>query len=250
MDIIDNKKNDSVLLMLSGGRDSFLSACYLIEAGRHVFMITYHNGCMSNATAVESTAERIIKIYGEDCATYLGVHSIADSLYYFQEPFLYQTIQQSAIQYPNLRPAQLPCLACHTGMYVASIAYCKTHNISCLAEGARKTQKFFVELPEMVQRYQQLTEENGIELLLPVYDMDDDWKRKMELTSRDFTPKTLEPQCWLGCPLRAELNADEINSLERYYDIEMMPKLKNMIDAKTKALRNRKESKWSCGCEL
>ena len=38
--------DDTVLLMLSGGRDSFLAACRLIEEGWHVHMITYDNGCI------------------------------------------------------------------------------------------------------------------------------------------------------------------------------------------------------------
>ena len=41
----ESEKN-SILLMLSGGRDSFLSACRLIEQGRRVHMITYDNKCI------------------------------------------------------------------------------------------------------------------------------------------------------------------------------------------------------------
>lgn len=38
------QNENAVLLMLSGGRDSFLSACRLIEDGWYVHMITYDNG--------------------------------------------------------------------------------------------------------------------------------------------------------------------------------------------------------------
>ena len=52
--------DDTVLLMLSGGRDSFLAACRLIEEGWHVHMITYDNGCISNIEQAKTVAELII----------------------------------------------------------------------------------------------------------------------------------------------------------------------------------------------
>lgn len=228
------QKGKNVLLMLSGGRDSFLSACRLIEQGYCVWMVTYDNGCMSNIAAVQEVANRIIKKYGASRAFYVGVRSVASSLFQFQETFLYQVIGESSKKYPNLRPAQLPCLACHTGMYLESIVYCKTHDIYYIAEGARESQKFFVELPEMIERYKVLTQQYGIELLLPVYKLEDNWERKLELSDRGYIPKTLEPQCWVGCPLRETLNSSEIDSLSKYYDIEMKPKLQNLIDKKIK----------------
>lgn len=226
------QRDNAVLLMLSGGRDSFLSACRLIEQGLFVHMITYDNGCISNVAAVKAVADRIISTYGEEHAVFAGVHSIATSLYRFQKAYLYQPIKTSSQQYPDLRPAQLPCLSCHTGMYLESIAYCKAHGISKLAEGARQSQKFFVELPEMVARYRALTEQNGIELLLPVYDLVNDWERKLALADCGFIPKTLEPQCWLGCPLGNELSSEEIKSLLAYYDSEIEPQLQSLIATK------------------
>lgn len=226
------QRDNTVLLMLSGGRDSFLSACQLVEQGLVVHMITYDNGCISNIAAVKAVAARIISTYGEERALFAGVYSIAASLYRFQKHYLYQPIKDSSQQYPNLRPAQLPCLACHTGMYLESIAYCKAHGISKLAEGARRSQKFFVELPDMVAKYRTLTEQNGIELLLPVYDLASDWERKLALADCGFIPKTLEPQCWLGCPLGDELSCEEVKSLLNYYNSEIEPQLQNLIATK------------------
>lgn len=230
--------------MLSGGRDSFLSACHLIEEGYSVRMVTYNNGCLSNASAVREVANRIIGKYGASRASYIGIHSVVSSLFRLQEAFLYQTINQSSERYPYLRPAQLPCLACHTGMYLESIVYCKTHNIHYIAEGARKSQKFFVELPEMVKRYKTLTQQYNIELLLPVYELSDEWERKLKLSDRGYIPKTLEPQCWIGCPLREELSSDEVNSLSEYYDMEMKPKLSDIIEKKIKERSFEGEQVW------
>lgn len=232
---VNEKRSSDVLLMFSGGRDSFLSACYLIEHGHRVHMITFNNGCMSGENSVADVARRVIEKYGESRATFVGIHSVAANLYKLQKDYLYKQIKDTSDKYPALRPAQLPCLACHTAMYLESIAYCKTHKIRYLAEGARESQKFFVELPEMVERYRELTSKNGIDLLLPVYDLVSDWDRKLELADRGFIPKTLEPQCWIGCPLGEELSREEIDSLAAFYDASMRPNLQSFIDAKVKA---------------
>lgn len=226
------QKAKNVLVMLSGGRDSFLATCRLIEQGYHVCMVTYDNGCTSNIKAAAQVAKRIIKKYSASRASFIGIYSVTTYLYRLQETYLYKTTSESSKRYPNLIPAQLPCIACRTGMYLEAIVYCKTHNIQCIAEGARKVQKFIVELPEMIERYKMLAQKNEIELVLPVYELSDDWERKLELADRGYIPKTLEPQCWLGCPLRQELCPSEIMSLVNYYDNEIEPKLQKIINDK------------------
>ena len=229
------QEDKRALLMLSGGRDSFLSACLLIEEGYQVYMVTYDNGCISDIGSTKAVAERIIRRYGSSRAVFVGVQSIAADLHRLQETYLYQTASEVSAKYPDLRFAQMSCLACHTSMYMEAIAYCKAQGICYLAEGARSSQKFFVELPEMVGRYRELAGQNGIKLVLPVYDLSDDWERKLKLADRGYIPKTLEPQCWIGCPLREELKPCEIESLAAYYDNEMKPRLQRLIDEKTKA---------------
>lgn len=233
----ESEKN-SILLMLSGGRDSFLSACRLIEQGRRVHMITYDNKCISNLRGAQAVAERIIQRYGSEKAVFVGIQNITAHLYRLQKNFLYQTLQESYKKYPNLRPAQIPCLACHTGMYIESIAYCKAHSIPAIAEGARKVQGFFVELPEMVKRYEALVNEYHISLELPVYELEDNWERKLELMEQGLVPKTFEPQCWIGCPLGKELSKEEKDSLAAYYDAEIKPQLKNLIERRTVAMKH------------
>lgn len=227
----------NVLLMFSGGRDSFLSACCLVECGVYVHMITYNNGCISGIDAVKTTAARIVEKYGPSCATFEGVHSIAGGLYRLQEEYLYQTAEETGKKYPYILPSQLSCLVCHTAMYVESIAYCTAHGFQLIAEGARKSQRFFVELPEMQKRYHNLAAQYGLDLITPVYDLQDDWERKLEMADRGFIPKTAEPQCWIGCPLRQDLSEDHVASLAAYYDDMILPKLPGYIDRRVQAMK-------------
>lgn len=116
-------------------------------------------------------------------------------------------------------------------MYVHAIAYCVAHSVPFLSEGARKHQGFFVELPEMKERYEQLCLQNGIQLLWPVYELESDMTRKRFLDERELPTKTLEPQCYLGCPLHNALTAEERRDLSRYYDIDLLPQLQKDIES-------------------
>lgn len=223
-----NEKN--VLVMLSGGRDSFLTVCKMIALGYHVHLITYDNGCMSGTDNVEILVERIIKRFGEDKVSNAGIHSIAQNIKVLMKKVLYEEPINICSKYPHLIYNQLNCLACHSVMYLHSIAYCKANNITAIAEGARKQQEFFVELPEMKKHYEKMCEQHGIELYMPVYELESDSERKDELAEWGFLPKTYEPQCWLGCPLLKSLTVDQRKDLETYYVTEMRPFFDNIIE--------------------
>ena len=232
---IDNEKPEkNVLLMLSGGRDSFLSACQLIDSGYCIKLITYNNGSMSCTENVTILVERIIKIFGEQRVSFAGIHMIAQNIRPLLLSILYNDPIRWCRDYPYLTLHQLTCLACHTAMYVHSIAYCKAFNISYIAEGAREQQKFFVELPEMINAYKELCRDRGLELLLPVYDLASDRKRKEDLAEWGFLPKTYEPQCWVGCPMEGELKQEQIDCLLKYYHEKIRPQLDSMIDRLSK----------------
>lgn len=228
---IDSEKNGkNVLLMLSGGRDSFLSACRLVDMGYSVKLITYNNGCMSCTENVAALVERVVNLFGEDRVSSAGIHMIAQNIKPLLRPVLYKDPIVWCRDYPHLTLHQLICLACHTAMYAHSIAYCKAFGISYIAEGARKQQRFFVELPEMAEAYKKLCHEHEVELLLPVYDLASDTARKDELAEWGFLPKTYEPQCWAGCPMEEDLTLEQRDCLFKYYKEQIRPQLDSMID--------------------
>ncbi len=222
--------NGTALLMLSGGRDSFYSVCKLVAKGYYVYMITYDNGHMSCVDAAAEVGKRIENRFGRNKARYLGVYPIASRISPLLEKLYNHSIVQLCSDYPNILVSQINCLACHTVMYWNSIALCKAMDIKVLAEGARKSQGFFVEQLEMKERYEALCKEYGIHLELPAFELDCDLERKRVLADWGFLPKTCEPQCWLGCPMNEPLSEDNKKDLARYYDNEISPKAKEIID--------------------
>lgn len=225
-----SKSRPKVLHMLSGGRDSFLAACLLIEQGYELQMITFDNGCTDEIERVKQVADWIIERYPNKNVTYLPVTKTAMLLHEYMSAEWYRKSEERMEKFPELQTYQAHCLSCRTAMYVHAIAYCKAKNIKFLSEGARKQQGFFVELPPMIERYKELCSTYGIELLLPVYDLDSDQRRKRLLSDRGLSTKTLEPQCYLGCPLKEPLTECEQRDLGRYYDLELKPSLEEDIN--------------------
>lgn len=220
----------TALLMLSGGRDSFYSACKLVSKGYFVYMITYDNGHMSRVDAAAEVGKRIERRFGQNKVRYLGVYPIASRITPLVEKLYNRSVLQLCSDYPHIIFSQINCLACHTVMYWNSIALCKAMGIKVLAEGARKSQGFFVEQLEMKERYERLCKQYDIELELPAFELNDDRERKRVLADWGFLPKTCETQCWLGCPMAEALTKDNIKDLATYYDKEISPKAAEIID--------------------
>lgn len=218
-----------VLLMLSGGRDSLLCACRLVRDGYFVRMITFDNGCSSGIDNVSHTAKRIIERFGKGKVAFEGTYRTAQDLSLFMDTFHYTELQELSRNYPCLVSYQVDCLACHTAMYAHAIAYCNANDLSVLAEGGRRQQKFFVELDEMKQRYTDLCKKHGIELIYPVYELESDMDRKTEISRYGFLPKVYECQCWLGRKMHNELTNDQRRDLTAFFDNEICPKVDGLI---------------------
>lgn len=227
--IVDYAK-PKVLHMLSGGRDSFLAACLLIEQGYEVQMVTFNTGHMDGVERVKQVAVWIAESYPNVRLTYLKPVTIAMTVHEYMRSEWYRKPKERMEKYPELQAYQAHCLSCKTAMYVHAIAYCKAYGIKYLSEGAREQQGFFVELPEMKERYEKLCSDNGIKLLWPVFELGCDLDRKRRLSDRGLPTKTFEPQCFLGCPLKQSLTVEERRVYANYFDYELNPLLMRDIE--------------------
>ena len=99
---ISSTMDNTVLLMLSGGRDSFLSACKLLEQGYYLKLITYDNGCTIQSYRSEECAERIANKYGSEKVEFLGVRNIAGLFREFFTPYFNMSTSDVAKEYGEI----------------------------------------------------------------------------------------------------------------------------------------------------
>lgn len=234
--------SEKVLVMFSGGLDSLLTTCKVIEDGYKAVLVHYDNGCMSGASKVCKTASKIIERYGQDKVEFWGIGQMAGYFYVLNNfRFMkYPTLSTLANHYPFLIPQQMNCLTCRTAMYIFSILLCKQLKINKIAEGARKSQMFAIEQEEMLEEYKKLLGKYGIELFLPVLDLESDYEREELLLIRQIMPREAKAQCWLGSPMHKPLSAEELANVVKYFQEELLePTLKLIKESEKIPLDNR-----------
>lgn len=231
-----------ILQLFSGGKDSFLSTCKLLEEENELFLVSYDNGCGLSSENIKHGTERLINRYGKEKVKFLGIYNTSGIWREFFLPFLNLKPSEILKQYGEITFSQFNCLTCRTSMYLYSIAICNNLGINKISDGARYDQGFVIELNPMLDRFNKLLSNYNIELLLPVINMNSDWKRKNELIIHGFVPKTLEPQCLLGVPLpnNEQLSSDIINGTLSFFDKEIIEKCPKLIDNLEKVIKKER----------
>jgi len=182
-----------VIVLFSGGKDSFLTSCLLAEQGFKSWLVTFENGTGLAGDNAKHGAQRIIDRYGKERVEYLGLYSTVGIWREFLLPFLNMKPSEVLSEYGELTTSQFNCLTCRSAMYVVTIMIARDRGISYVADGARSVQGFVIELPCMAQKFGDFFREYSIDLMFPVLSLESDWRLKNLLLLRGFVPKVIEP---------------------------------------------------------
>lgn len=213
-----------VLLMYSGGLDSILSMARLVSQGYKVLLVHFDNGC-SISTGLE--VERAMKFenrYGKDIVEYVGKLTTVPLFRNNEREIANMSFSELCSRYGDTTISQVRCLNCRSAMYHEAIRYCLLNDVHFIAEGARKSQLFSIEQPKVIEGYRQLLNEFGIELLLPVYDLEDDWEKENELLAHDIFPEASEDKCVLGMPLDEPVPEHQTDAISRMLEENIKPR--------------------------
>lgn len=210
-----------ILLMYSGGLDSILSMVRLVNLNYKVKLIHFDNGCNISIGMETKRAKYFQEKYGKDKVEYVGKISTISA--FRENERILSNIPFSEIQnqYGDCTINQIRCLNCRSAMYYETIIYALRNNIKYIAEGARKSQLFAIEQPIMIKAYKELLREFNIELLLPVYELKDDFRRDNELLRYGIVPVPSEDKCILGMPQEKELPDNQINTINNIFTEEI-----------------------------
>ena len=203
---------EKVLVLYSGGKDSMLSTCLLIEQGYQVYLVHYDNSFEIGSNNVKNGFKRLEKKYGSDKIKYLGVKKISGIYRELIKEFYNLKINEISTKYGNINISQLNCLICRLSMYIETIILCNQLEISNVADGARNSQLFAIEQDEMLNLFKKLFKKYNIKLLLPVKNITDDFQLKNEFLIRGLIPKVNESQCLIGMPLDSNKIDEEITN--------------------------------------
>lgn len=218
---------DDVLVMFSGGKDSFITACRLIMKGYRVRLISFNNGAVWGETNLLHGVKRLTNRFGEERIQYEGVYNTAGIVMSLTDSWSYLTQLQLGEKYPTLINAQLQCLHCQSAMWVSAIAYAVAKDIEMICTGYRSSDVFCTGHTEFINAMSEVAKSFGIEVNLPVWNTSEwdklnGWERDNEMALFQFQPQVYEPKCLLGKPVKA-MTKREKEDMMKFFDDNIKP---------------------------
>ena len=217
------RKDNDVLLLYSGGKDSTLAAIRLYNAGYNIHFIHFDNGHMRDQDKPYLTFQ---ETFGKKDDFYFDYElSSVDIKPIFKE--YYSNWSTNFTNNPALT-SEIRCLSCRMAMYTKAIEIAKEQGFKYIAEGARISQKFMLEQLPITNRLKELAESQGIKLLLPVLYVNDDQQEIEEILANGYSSKTWESKCLIGKSAKDKTDEDKITIID-YYDSVLKPNVLKKI---------------------
>lgn len=223
---IKSHESNDCLLLYSGGKDSTLAAIRLKQMGYNPYFIHFNNGFMRDSDKTYLTFKEIFE--PKDGFYFPFDYSDVDIKAIFNEYFS-EWVDKDANNELRLT-SEIRCLSCRMAMYTKAFEIAKRNGFKVIAEGARISQKFFIEQETFVDVLNKLAEKYGIRIVFPVLYLDDDKELINELLENGLSSKTWESKCLLGEQAVDKTKKDE-DAIMDYYNKQIHPKILNYLNS-------------------
>lgn len=222
---------DKVLVLFSGGKDSFLTAAQLVVDGYQVELISFNGGALAHEENLLHGVERLQRAYGSDYIYYAGIYPTVGTVQRLGRYWAEARQSELAEKWPELSNCQVTCLHCQTAMWAAAIAYAKAHKIPYIACGYKDADVFCTGVKSYRQAIEKVAEKYQVWLRYPVLNMPSDFDRDMKMERFGFEPSVLEPKCLLGRPPRDGVLKDpERQDMMRYFEGQLRSEMEAAVE--------------------
>ncbi len=211
----------TTLVMFSGGKDSFLAAVREVTNGQNVVLISFDGGALVGHRNLRYCANRLTEHFGRRKVSYVGCYRTVGTLNRLKRYWVNAQMCDLGKEYPNMTNCQFQCLHCQTAMWVAAIAYAKAKDIKSIACGYKACDEFCTGQPRYITAIARLAALHGIEVSTPVYSIESDYERDVEMGLHGFEPTACEAKCLLGQPALDGRSPALFEDMMRYYENHM-----------------------------
>lgn len=173
-------------VLFSGGLDSSLAVCRMIESGYKVYLLHYDTGALISNNLVDVRYNELKKVYG-DCILGLYQYGISGMFRKLALVSIEEDIKKYSVS--------LICVGCKLAMHVQSLIFCTKQGVTLMADGSTKRQERYGEQRTVALDFiKELYSEYGISYQNPVYEMEKK-EIKYGLFDRGMTVQPLEDTC-------------------------------------------------------
>lgn len=174
------------VVLFSGGLDSSLTACDMIENGYDLELLHFNQGSLISNGLARIRKDEIQKAYPL-CTVNMTEINVSGL---FRRLAL-TTLEEDIIKYR----VSLVCVGCKLAMHIGTIIFCKNHKINAVADGSTKRQERYGEQRLVALEFlHELYEEYGLTYSNPIY-----YKNKTAIKygmfDRGLTIQPLEDTC-------------------------------------------------------
>lgn len=173
-------------ILFSGGLDSSLAVCEMIENGYGAYLFHYDTGALISNNLVDIRYKELKEVYG---------NKILDMCHYKIGGMFRKLALVSMEEDIKKYNVSLICVGCKLAMHVQSIIFCNKFEITTMADGSTKRQQRYGEQRGIALDFiKGLYGEYGISYKNPVYEMEKK-EIKYGLFDRGMTIQPLEDTC-------------------------------------------------------
>ncbi len=181
-----NMKDSKAVVLFSGGLDSSLATCHLIEQGYDIELLHYDTGALISNSLSDIRYNELQFSYPKCTITLHKLKSYGS----FRKIAL-TTLESDIMQYQ----VSLICVGCKLAIHIETIIYCLNHGIHLVADGSTKKQNKYGEQRLVALEFiRQLYKKYGIEYCTPIYEYEKT-NIKYALFDRNITIQSLEDTC-------------------------------------------------------
>lgn len=173
-------------VLFSGGLDSSLAVCKMIEKGYNVELLHFDQGALISNDLISIRYNELKKVY-TDCIKDLNSFNVSGLFRRIALVSLEEDIKKYNVS--------LVCVGCKLAMHIQSILFCEKNKIQCIADGSTERQKKYGEQRKVALDFiKGLYSEYGITYMNPVYSLEKK-EIKYGLFDRGMTIQSLEDTC-------------------------------------------------------
>ena len=173
-------------VLFSGGLDSSLVVCKMIENGYNVELLHFNQGTLISNNLTSIRYCELKRVYNDGVQNLNHVH--IEGLF---RRIALVSLEQDIKKYG----VSLVCLGCKLSMHIQSIIYCTKNRINTLADGSTKKQSKYGEQREVSLGFiKDVYGEYGISYINPIFNLE---KKdiKYSLFDRGITIQPMEDTC-------------------------------------------------------